>query len=92
LSTPWLVDIIWQTANELGYGAQFSDEEHSVEDDHVPFLQAEIPVVDIIQLGGYRYWHTPEDTLDKISPRSLQTVGETVLASLPRIEQRLAGR
>lgn len=93
LSTPWLVDIIWETARELGYGAQFSDEEESVEDDHVPFLQAEIPVVDLIQLSGYsRYWHTAEDTLDKISPRSLQIVGETVIASLPRIEQRLAGR
>jgi glutaminyl-peptide cyclotransferase len=93
LSTPWLVDIIWETARELGYSAQFTDEEESVEDDHVPFLQAEIPVVDLIQLGGYsRYWHTAEDTLDKISPRSLQIVGETVIASLPRIEQRLAGR
>lgn len=93
LSTPWLVDIIWETADELGYGAQFPDTEESVEDDHIPFLQAEIPVVDVIQLGGYmRYWHTAEDTLDKISPRSLQIVGETIIASLPRIEQRLAGR
>jgi Zn-dependent M28 family amino/carboxypeptidase len=92
LSTPWLVDIIWQTADELGYGAQFTDAEESVEDDHIPFLKAEIPVVDLIQLSGYRYWHTAEDTLDKISPRSLQIVGETVIASLPRIEQRLATR
>lgn len=92
LSTPWLVDAIWETASELGYGAQFPDEEESVEDDHIPFLQAEIPVVDLIQLSGYRYWHTPEDTLDKISQRSLQIVGETVIASLPRIEQRLAAR
>jgi len=90
LSTPWLVDIIWETADELGYSAQFPDTEESVEDDHIPFLKAEIPVVDIIQLSGYRYWHTAEDTLDKISPRSLQIVGETVIASLPRIEQRLA--
>jgi Zn-dependent M28 family amino/carboxypeptidase len=92
LSTPWLVDIIWKTARELGYGAQFPDAEESVEDDHIPFLQAEIPVVDLIQLSGYRYWHTAEDTLDKISPRSLQIVGETVIASLPRIEERLAAR
>ncbi|MGI9108376.1 MAG: M28 family metallopeptidase [Pyrinomonadaceae bacterium] len=90
LSTPWLVDIIWATARGLGYAAQFPDTEQSVEDDHIPFLQAEIPVVDLIQLGSYKYWHTAEDTLDKISPRSLQIVGETVLASLPRIEQRLA--
>jgi len=90
LSTPWLVDVIWETARELGYGAQFPDTEHSVEDDHVPFLRAEIPVVDLIQLSGYPYWHQAGDTLDKISPRSLQIVGETVIASLPRIEQRLA--
>ncbi|MCA1567142.1 MAG: M28 family metallopeptidase [Acidobacteria bacterium] len=90
LSTPWLVDIIWATARELGHAAQFTDEEHSVEDDHVPFLRAGIPVVDVIQLGGYPYWHTAGDTLDKISPRSLRIVGETVVASLPRIEQRLA--
>jgi glutaminyl-peptide cyclotransferase len=90
LSTPWLVDIIWQTGRELGHAAQFIDAEHSVEDDHIPFLRAEIPVVDLIQLGGYPYWHTAGDTLDKISPRSLQIVGETVVASLPRIEQRLA--
>jgi Zn-dependent M28 family amino/carboxypeptidase len=90
LSTPWLVDIIWQTARELGHGAHFPDTEHTVEDDHIPFLRAEIPVVDLIQLGDYPYWHQAGDTLDKISPRSLQIVGETVIASLPRIEQRLA--
>ena len=89
LSTPWLVDIIWATARDLGYAAQFPDTEQSVEDDHIPFLKADIPVVDVIQLGSYKYWHTAEDTLDKISPRSLQIVGETALASLPRIEQRL---
>jgi hypothetical protein len=90
LSTPWLVDIIWATARELGHAAEFTDDEHRVEDDHVPFLRAGIPVVDVIQLNGYPYWHTAGDTLDKISPRSLQIVGETVVASLPRIEQRLA--
>jgi hypothetical protein len=89
LGTPWLTDIIWKTARELGYAAQFPDTEHSVEDDHVPFLRAEIPVVDLIQLSDYPYWHQAGDTLDKISPRSLQIVGETVIASLPRIEQRL---
>ena len=90
LSTPWLVDVIWATARELGHAAHFSDAEHTVEDDHVPFLRAEIPVVDVIQLGGYPHWHTAGDTLDKISPRSLQIVGETIVASLPRIEQRLS--
>ncbi|HEV2802682.1 MAG TPA: M28 family metallopeptidase [Pyrinomonadaceae bacterium] len=90
LSTPWLTDIIWTTARELGHAAVFTNATHEVVDDHVPFLRAGIPVVDLIQLGDYPHWHTPDDTLDKISPRSLQIVGETVVASLPRIEQRLA--
>lgn len=88
-STPWLTDIIWDTARTLGHGAQFPNSREFVEDDHVPFLRAGVPVVDLIQLSGYPHWHTAGDTLDKISPRSLQIVGETVLASLPRIEERL---
>lgn len=88
-STPWLTDIIWDTARSLGHGAQFPNSQEFVEDDHVPFLRAGVPVVDLIQLSGYPHWHTAGDTLDKISPGSLQIVGETVLASLPRIEERL---
>lgn len=88
-STPWLTDIIWETARSLGHGAQFPNGREFVEDDHVAFLRAGVPVVDLIQLSGYPHWHTAEDTLDKISPRSLQVVGETVVASLPRIEERL---
>lgn len=88
-STPWLTDIIWETARALGHGARFPNRQEFVEDDHIAFLRAGVPVVDLIQLSGYPHWHTAEDTLDKISPDSLQVVGETVLASLPRIEERL---
>jgi Zn-dependent M28 family amino/carboxypeptidase len=90
MSTPWLIDIIWRTAREMGHGAQFVDGVEGVGgDDHEPFLKAGIHAVDIIQLNTYPYWHTEEDTLDKISPQSLKTVGDVVLASLPRIEQRI---
>lgn len=93
MSTKWLVDLIWGTAREMGYGAYFVEREEGIGgDDHVPFLQKGIEAVDIIQLSTYPYWHTPEDTLDKISARSLKTVGDVVLASLPRIEQRLLSR
>ncbi|MER3428785.1 MAG: hypothetical protein C4334_11940 [Pyrinomonas sp.] len=93
MSTRWLVDLIWQTAREMGYGNYFIEREEGIGgDDHVPFLQKGIEAVDIIQLSTYPYWHTPEDTLDKISPRSLKAVGDVVLASLPRIEQRLLNR
>jgi hypothetical protein len=91
-STTWLTDIVWETARSLGHGQHFPQRQEMVEDDHIPFLQSGLPSVDLIQLGGYiqpGYWHTAQDTLDKISPQSLQIVGETVLASLPRIEERL---
>jgi hypothetical protein len=89
-STKWLVDLIWQTAREVGRGAQFVERAEAIGgDDHEPFIKAGVDAVDLIQLGSYPYWHTPEDTLDKISAQSLQAVGEVVVASLPRIENRL---
>ena len=60
-----------------------------IEDDHLPFLQAGVPSVDIIDLD-YAHWHTAGDTLDAVSARSLQIVGDVVLAALPQIEARLA--
>jgi hypothetical protein len=92
LSTPWLVDILWRTARELGYSKQFVERAESVGgDDHVPFLDAGVPAVDLIQLGTYPHWHTAGDTLDKIAPHSLKAVGDVVLASLPRLEEKLLG-
>jgi len=88
VSTPWLVDIVWNAAARIGHRGVFSDEETSVDDDHVPFLGAGVPAVDIIDLD-YPAWHTAADTLDNVSARSLQIVGDVVLAALPDIEQRL---
>jgi glutaminyl-peptide cyclotransferase len=90
-STPWLTDIVWSTARRLGYQRQFLAETAPVEDDHVPFLHAGVPAVDIIDLD-YPAWHTAADTLDNVSARSLQIVGDVVLAALPDIEQRLAAQ
>ncbi|MDQ3817139.1 MAG: M28 family metallopeptidase [Acidobacteriota bacterium] len=90
MSTPWLIEEVWRTARDLGYSKQFIDEEEGVGgDDHEPFLKEGIQSLDIIQLSTYGYWHTADDTLDKISPQSLKIVGDVVLNSLPRIEQRL---
>jgi hypothetical protein len=90
MSSPELVDIAWQTARSLGHENVFVSEIEGVGgDDHEPFLKARIKALDIIQLSTYPYWHTPEDTLDKISPGSLKIVGDVVIASLPRIEERL---
>jgi len=74
-STNWLVNELWQTAAELGFSHVFIPEtKYNIEDDHVPFLEAGIPAVDIIDIE-YRYWHTTYDTADKISSRSLSIVG-----------------
>ena len=88
VSTRWLVDIVWNAAVRIGHRAVFLDEETSIDDDHVPFLSAGVPAVDIIDLD-YPAWHTADDTLDNVSARSLQIVGDVVLAALPDIEQRL---
>jgi glutaminyl-peptide cyclotransferase len=93
MSTRWLLDILWQTAADLGHGKVFVPREEGVGgDDHEPFLKAGIDSVDIIQLSTYRQWHTPEDSLDKISAKSMKIVGDVVLASLPRIEQHIQAR
>jgi Zn-dependent M28 family amino/carboxypeptidase len=87
-STPWLVDSIWATAASLGHGRVFSNEMTEVEDDHVPFLRAGIPAVDVIDLD-YAPWHTAQDDLDHVSERSLQIVGDVIVAALPAIARRL---
>lgn len=88
-STRWLTDIVWASAAQLGYGAHFlPGEGGAIEDDHVNFVRAGIPAVDIIDLD-YPVWHTPQDDLDHVSARSLQIVGEVVLAALPQIEKHL---
>jgi Zn-dependent M28 family amino/carboxypeptidase len=87
-SARWLTDIIWATARRLGYGRHFLNDTTPIEDDHLHFVQAGVPSVDIIDLD-YPAWHTAEDTLDKVSQESLQIVGDVVLAALPEIEQHL---
>lgn len=73
---------IWSVAAQLGYGKQFiATPKFSMEDDHTPFLEAGIPAVDIIDFD-YPYWHTTQDTPDKLSAESLKAVGETLLTWL----------
>jgi len=88
-STYWLSELIWQEADRLGLKNLFAPLGTTTAiDDHIPFLEEGIPAVDIIDLS-YPYWHTPEDTPDKLSPANMKAVGEVVLASLPRIAERL---
>lgn len=88
-STDWLVDLVWDVAARLGYGHIFVNETHAIEDDHLPFVRRGVPAVDIVEVGEYPYWHTREDTLDKLSARSLAITGHVILESLAVLEQRL---
>jgi Zn-dependent M28 family amino/carboxypeptidase len=88
-STPWLTNIVWDAAKRLHRDDVFVADARAIEDDHLPFLAAGVPAVDIIDLD-YEAWHTAKDTLDAVSARSLQVVGDVVLAALPAIEARVA--
>ncbi|RJP53199.1 MAG: M28 family peptidase [Anaerolineaceae bacterium] len=77
-SSQRLINEIWQVAHDLGYGQYFLEErKYSIMDDHVPFLEAGIPAVDIIDIE-YRYWHTSYDLPENVSPISLGIVGSTL--------------
>ncbi|MBI4481831.1 MAG: M28 family peptidase, partial [Acidobacteria bacterium] len=85
-STPWLVSLLRESAERLGFGPHFFQREYAVEDDHIPFLRLGVPAVNLIDLE-YAFWHTPEDTADKVSPRSLEMVGRVIASALPSIEK-----
>jgi len=87
-STAWLTNTLWDTARRLGR-SQFVEEATPIEDDHIPFLEAGVPAVDVIDLD-YPAWHTPQDTIDKLSAGSLQAVGDVRLAALPALEKQIS--
>ena len=87
-SAGWLTEIVWEAAARLGHGRHFLRDTLPVEDDHVPFLRAGVPATLLIDFD-YPPWHTPDDTLDKISAQSLAVVGEVVLEALPSVEHYL---
>jgi glutaminyl-peptide cyclotransferase len=86
-STPWLTNLIWDAARRANATSYFPGESTAVEDDHLPFIEAGVPAVDIIDLE-YAAWHTPEDTLESISPKGLQVVGDVFLVAIPMLEAR----
>lgn len=81
-STPWLLDLASEAVARLGYRRYFFRQSAAVIDDHTPWLRAGVPAIDLIDFeygSDNRYWHTSEDTLDKLSPRSLEIVGRLIL-------------
>ncbi len=85
-STPWLEEVVYEAATRLGYQSHFFARTlPGVEDDHIPFMKRGVPSADLIDFDyGYNdvFWHTTQDTVDKLSPKSLEIVGSTVLETV----------
>ncbi|MBZ5600178.1 MAG: M28 family peptidase [Acidobacteriia bacterium] len=89
-STPWLESVVYQAATRLGYQSHFFGRTTSIEDDHLPFARVGVPSADLIDLDyGYNnvFHHTPQDTLDKLSPKSLEIVGGVTLETMRLLEK-----
>jgi glutaminyl-peptide cyclotransferase len=88
-STTWLTDLIWATAAQLGYQYVFVNDKTTVSDDHLSFIRRGVAGCDLIDFSVKdTYWHTPQDTLDKVDPKSLAIVGQVLAATLPRFEKK----
>lgn len=90
-STPWLEDLVYQAATQLGYQSHFFERQIAVDDDHLAFVKYGVPSVDLIDLNyGYNnvFHHTTQDTIDKLSPKSLAIVGTVTLETVRLLNQR----
>ena len=90
-SAPWLEDLLLQAATSLGYQSHFFGRIISVQDDHLPFVQRGVPCADLIDLDyGYNdvFHHTPQDTIDKLSPKSMEIVGIVILETVRLLDER----
>jgi len=94
-STAWLTDLVWSTAQRLGYRSVFANDSVEIDDDHDAFLRRKVAATDIIDLVNPQrenFWHTLSDTLDKVKPANLAMVGHVLITVLPELEQRFAGK
>ncbi len=90
-STPWLEDLIYKAATQYGWQSYFFENKTYDEDDHLPFVHRGVPCADLIDLNyGYQnsYWHTAEDTMDKLSAKSLTIAGDTILETIRLLNER----
>jgi Zn-dependent M28 family amino/carboxypeptidase len=88
-STPWLEDLVYQAATRYGYQSHFFGRQTALEDDHLPFVRHGVPSADLLDLDyGYAnsFHHTPQDTMDKLSPKSMQIVGDVILETVRMLD------
>ncbi len=89
-SSAALRKLVWQTANDLGYGKYFLDMGTATEDDHIPFVRRGVSALDLIDFNygpNNEYWHTDNDTIDKLGAHSFEVVGNVLMNVLQRLEK-----
>jgi len=86
-STMALQNLVWETAAKLGYAENFPHTGGVTGDDHVPFIDRGVPSLDLIDFEG-DFWHTTRDTMDKLSAKSFQILGNVLMAVLKELEAR----
>jgi Zn-dependent M28 family amino/carboxypeptidase len=90
-SSPALRSTFWRTAKQLGYGRYFLNAGDAMDDDHMPFQRRGVNVIDLIDFDygpNNQYWHTDQDTMDKLAANSFDVVGKVVIAVLRKLESR----
>ena len=89
-STPWLTNLVFKAATNLGYQSHFFQWTAGMDDDHIPFAKIGVPVVDLIDFtyGYNNVFHTPHDTIDKLSAQSLAITSNVVMETIELLDQR----
>ena len=81
--------MVYQVSTQLGYQSHFFARTVAIEDDHLPFVERGVPSADLIDLDygyGNVFHHTPQDTLDKLSPKSIEIVGKVILKTIDMLD------
>ncbi len=93
-STPWLLDLLAKAGKNTGHSKYLFKDSQAVEDDHIPFMQRGVPVLDVIDFkygtpsDPEAYHHHDSDTMDKLSATSLQVSADLFLELVKLIDQR----
>lgn len=81
--------LIWDIGDSLGYSAAFPRQGGGVDDDHIPFINAGVRAVDLIDFDSQgTFWHTPKDTMDKLEVRSFDIVGAVLMKAIDELERQ----
>jgi glutaminyl-peptide cyclotransferase len=90
-SSEGLRKLVWETAADLGYSKQFARNMQPISDDHLPFVRLGVNAIDLIDFDygpNHSYWHTGQDTLDKLSAASFDVVGKVMIEVLHKLETK----